>query len=102
MLRLIYRLRSLQDASMLNAPRRRALVALGALISLRPGLALTQSIPRIAFVSTNGRADSPEPREAFLQGLREHGYAEGRTITIEWRFAERKPDRKSTRLNSSH
>jgi putative ABC transport system substrate-binding protein len=78
---------------MLNAPRRRALITLGAVISLRPRLALTQSIPRIAFVSTNGRADSPEPREAFLQGLREHGYAEGRTITIEWRFAERNTER---------
>jgi len=80
-------------ASMLHVLRRRALVALGAAISLRPVLALTQSLPRIAFVSTNGRADSPEPREAFLQGLREHGYVEGRSITIEWRFAERKPER---------
>jgi putative ABC transport system substrate-binding protein len=78
---------------MLNAPRRRVLITLGAAISLRPRLALPQSIPRIAFVSTNGRADSPEPREAFLQGLREHGYAEGSTITIEWRFAERKTER---------
>jgi putative tryptophan/tyrosine transport system substrate-binding protein len=80
---------------MLNAARRRALVALGAILSCRPIWALAQSIPRIAFVSTNGRADSPEPREAFLQGLREQGYVEGRSITIEWRFAERRPERLS-------
>ena len=78
---------------MLNAMRRRALLALGAALSLRPVLALPQSNPRIAFVSSNGRADIPEPREAFLQGLREHGYVEGSTITIEWRFAERRSER---------
>ena len=77
----------------MNALRRRAVVALAATLSLRSALALAQSNPRIAFVSTNGRADSPEPREAFLQGLREHGYVDGRTITIEWRFAERKTER---------
>ncbi len=32
-------------------------------------------------------------RQAFLQGMREHGYTEGQTIAIEWRFAEGRPER---------
>jgi len=30
---------------------------------------------------------------AFPQGMRELGYVEGKNLTIEWRFAEGKPDR---------
>jgi putative tryptophan/tyrosine transport system substrate-binding protein len=31
--------------------------------------------------------------EGFLQGLREHGYVEGRNIIIEYRFSEDRNDR---------
>jgi putative ABC transport system substrate-binding protein len=50
---------------------------------------------RIGFL-TLGRADNPVPvpaLEAFRQGLREHGWIEGRDITIEYRSAEENPER---------
>jgi putative tryptophan/tyrosine transport system substrate-binding protein len=44
-------------------------------------------IPRIGFLGTGNPETEPGGafREAFLQGLREHGYEEGRSILIEWR-----------------
>jgi putative ABC transport system substrate-binding protein len=42
----------------------------------------------------SGSAGPPSPNlEAFLQGLRELGYVEGKTIAIEYRFTEGKNDR---------
>ncbi len=35
----------------------------------------------------------PGPLEAFREGLRDLGYVEGRTIVVEWRFAEGKNER---------
>jgi putative tryptophan/tyrosine transport system substrate-binding protein len=54
-----------------------------------PG-AQSAKVPRIGYLG----ADSPgSPNaEAFLDGLRELGYVEGRTIAIEWRFAEGRDD----------
>src|ERR1700745_3259270 len=49
------------------------------------------NIPRIGFLS---QAPTSAPAiEAFRQGLREHGYIEGKTIVIEYRDAGGKPDR---------
>jgi putative ABC transport system substrate-binding protein len=49
-----------------------------------------EKIHRIGFVSST----SPGPRnEAFLQGLRDLGYVEGRNVQVELRFAEGRPDR---------
>jgi putative ABC transport system substrate-binding protein len=51
----------------------------------------TKKIPRIGFLTLIA---SPDPREeAFLQGLRELGYIEGQSITIEFRRAAGKVDR---------
>jgi ABC-type uncharacterized transport system substrate-binding protein len=49
------------------------------------------NIPRIGFL-TPALPVAPF-MEAFRQGLREHGYVEGKTIMIEYRDAEGKPDR---------
>ena len=49
-----------------------------------------QKIPRIGYLAADSHAPT---RETFLKGLRELGYIEGKSIIIEWRFAEDKPDR---------
>jgi putative ABC transport system substrate-binding protein len=46
----------------------------------------------IGFV-TNSPSTFPGRIEAFRHGLRELGYVEGKNITIEYRYAEGKPDR---------
>jgi putative tryptophan/tyrosine transport system substrate-binding protein len=50
-------------------------------------------IPRIGFLAAVFPSTISARTEAFRQGLREHGYAEGKNIVIEWRFAEGKLDR---------
>jgi putative tryptophan/tyrosine transport system substrate-binding protein len=53
-----------------------------------------KKIPRIAYVSGSDAPETPGPDvEAFLQGLRNLGYIEGKDILIEFRSAEGKPDR---------
>jgi putative ABC transport system substrate-binding protein len=79
--------------------RRRVIAAIGASALLRPLLASAQQTPRIGFLSTNASADSPKLRDAFLNGLREAGYIEGKSILIEWRFADRKTERLAALAN---
>jgi len=49
-------------------------------------------VARIGFLAANLSA-SPHLREAFLQGLRDLGYVEGRNVVIEYRSAEGKLER---------
>ena len=49
-------------------------------------------VPRIGYLTGN-LASGLNLREAFLQGLRDLGYAEGRNVVIEYRDAEGKYDR---------
>jgi len=50
-------------------------------------------VPRIGFLS-NGKPGPASPeREAFRRGLRELGWIEGQTVTIEYRWAEGDPSR---------
>src|ERR671910_3120573 len=48
-------------------------------------------IPRVGVLFIGGR-DQPH-LEAFKQGLREHGYSEGKNIVLEYRYAEGRYDR---------
>ena len=50
-------------------------------------------VPRIGFLSASSAAALSARTEAFRQGLRELGYAEGKDIIVEWRYAEGKLDR---------
>src|SRR5262252_183752 len=48
---------------------------------------------RIGFLGSGGPADHAPRVDAFRQGLRDLGYVEGRTATIEYRLAEGKMER---------
>ena len=52
-----------------------------------------KKVPRIGLLFT-GESSQPSPNvEAFRQGLRTLGYVEGKTIALEYRFAEGKLER---------
>jgi putative tryptophan/tyrosine transport system substrate-binding protein len=53
----------------------------------------TGKVPRIGFLGATSPSVESARIEAFRQGLRELGYAEGKNIVIEWRWAEGKFDR---------
>jgi putative ABC transport system substrate-binding protein len=74
--------------------RRVTVLLAGTVVTLvwRPDLAAAQSIPRIGVLVFRPRAASPFP-EAFPGALRELGYVEGRTIQVEYRYAEGREDR---------
>src|SRR3712207_3912492 len=72
--------------------RREVIFGLSAAVVLpRPARSQQRTrIPRIGYLSP-GSGDNPQGRgnmAAFRQGLTELGYVEGRTIRIEYRFAE--------------
>jgi putative ABC transport system substrate-binding protein len=50
-------------------------------------------VPRIGYLAVSSRSANPAGIEAFRQGLRELGYVEGKSIVIEYRYAEGKLDR---------
>ncbi len=67
------------------------------LLVARPFVAHPQQparIARVGYVSGTGSAADPGPFvEALRQGLREHGYVEGKNFIIEYRGAEGRPAR---------
>jgi putative ABC transport system substrate-binding protein len=74
--------------------RRTFLAGTGAVLLAAPLAVEAQEaakVPRIGWLG--GSAAASPLREAFLQGLRDLGYVEGRTVVIEWRFAEEKLER---------
>src|SRR5262249_32753069 len=66
------------------------------LLSL-PALAAAQKkMPRIGILSARSRSTPAQPDpyfDAFMGGMRELGYIEGKNILIEWRHADGKEDR---------
>ena len=52
-----------------------------------------KKVPRLGYLVANFHSTNPARNEAFRQGLRDLGYVEGKSIVIEWRYAEGKPDR---------
>ena len=52
-----------------------------------------KKIPRIGFLDASTAAGSAVLVDAFRQELRKLGWIEGKNITIEYRFAEQKPER---------
>ena len=50
-------------------------------------------VPRIGFLTANSLSAIATRIEAFEQALRELGYVAGKTILIDYRYAEGKPDR---------
>src|SRR6266536_4635324 len=77
-----------------RVPRRDFILAAGALLAapLAAQAQQTANVARIGVLSLN-RAATPHAVEAFLQGLRDLGYVEGRNVAIEYRDAGGKPDR---------
>jgi ABC-type uncharacterized transport system substrate-binding protein len=50
-------------------------------------------VSRIGYLAAGSPPIDPHQHEAFLQGLRDLGYVEGRNLVIEYRFAEGKVER---------
>jgi ABC-type uncharacterized transport system substrate-binding protein len=70
-------------------------VVLALCLALAPLAAEAQQaskVPRIGYLAAN-LAASPHLTEAFLQGLRDLGYVEGRNVALEYRSAEGKLER---------
>jgi putative ABC transport system substrate-binding protein len=89
------RLREVWNASKM---RRRAVVTImtGAALGLAFAAHAQQParIPRIGYLSPGSASGGFQARdEAFRQGLRDLGYVEGRTIAVEYRFADGRFDR---------
>src|ERR1035437_1759583 len=73
--------------------RRKLIVALGAGVFMVPFGTFAQQqgkVWRIGFLSPRSRPASfdSDAFGAFLQGMRELGYVEGKNLVIEWRFAD--------------
>jgi putative tryptophan/tyrosine transport system substrate-binding protein len=72
-----------------------AFTALLLTLSLPAQAQQPKNVPRIG-VLVGGSASSDSARiDAFRQGMRKLGYVEGKSIVIEWRYGEGKPDRAS-------
>src|SRR5499425_1103758 len=65
-----------------------ALCAVLRVLSVHAEAQQSGRVPRIGFLFAGPRSSYSTRIEAFLQGLRELGYIEGKNIAIEYRYAE--------------
>ena len=68
------------------------IVTLG-LLATSPAAAQPARVSRIGWLGNGTPGAAPPDLEAFRRGLRERGWIEGQTVTIEPRWAEGTPDR---------
>jgi putative tryptophan/tyrosine transport system substrate-binding protein len=54
-----------------------------------------KKIPRIGFLAPFSASSGSDRKDAFLKGLRDLGYVEGKNIAIEYRYTEGELDRLS-------
>ncbi len=66
-----------------------ALVALGAAAGPLASLAQQPGkVWRVGFLSLDSSAVASRNSDAFLKGMRDLGYVDGKNLIVEWRFAE--------------
>jgi putative ABC transport system substrate-binding protein len=79
--------------------RRKLVIALGAGVLTAPLACLSQQqgkVRRIGFLAVRSRSTPSNPDihyDAFVQEMRRLGYVEGKSLDIEWRFADGKYER---------
>jgi putative ABC transport system substrate-binding protein len=72
--------------------RRKFLAALGGAAAWPLAAHAQQPMPVVGFLTSISADERRHHTEAFRQGLYETGYAEGRNVTIEYRFANHRSD----------
>jgi ABC-type uncharacterized transport system substrate-binding protein len=74
--------------------KRREFITLlgGAAVAWPHAVRAQQGISVVGFLSSVSAGDRPHHTEAFRKGLNEMGYAEGRNVVVEYRFADNRID----------
>jgi putative ABC transport system substrate-binding protein len=73
--------------------RRRALVALAAVVAWPAAAQSTGKVWRVGYLILEPESLNPSYAVTLRQALRELGYVEGKNVVFEWRYAEGQPER---------